>query len=793
MPNQVDIRLRASGQGQSAAAVAEVARSLEQLQSAAGFASSAAAAFAGRLAYEGVAALRQFGAEGLRSAEQMKHAAERTGMSAKGYQQLAYAARLTGSSMGAVDVAMRTLQVNIAENDKALSGLGLNLQQIATLAPDEQFRRVAEAIARIPGQADRTRAAMQAFGRSGQELLPMIGSLRSLAEEAERLGVVLDEKALAAAERFNESIEKLKLQAQSKIVVAVEYVQTGLSGEDPTARRELQGMALGAVGGAVIGARLGGPTGAKYGAVIGAAVTRWGQKQAEDLLWRRYSDVGRERDEADARAAEVERERADAEAREAARLATPNLDMAVAGEKPETEAVAAYLEKLRKDALVARDAGLDAAEALRRAWAAATGEDQVSEFPAVRQQATEALGRFRGAGGLATGFPDWQRGAETQKRRAEVEAKAEAEALEKRKHVGEQIAETEKSLAAAEQQAADAATRQEIAAERARLRERLQAVAESARARMQQARDLAGQEQAARARLLAPEPTGEERREQRESERQERRLERRIAGARGREEDMLGQGLTQEQARGRMTRRGRELLEYDDLRTQAQEAQGQAQGLAAQEQTERAATDARLAELQAQELALGQTQVDATTELTAELARLRAELAALGGEPPAAAPAGAGGAGAPAAVAAAAGDSGGAGALTVAAGDGEAAAEAAARTPRRPGFSPAELGRGTLFGSAGRRAGDRSGGRLGRHRIGSLDDGRIGLADTGGGGRSRRGSRMRDGGVVAELAGGGPARGAAGGEASTEMAALLPELKRHGALLEKLTQMTGVS
>jgi hypothetical protein len=94
---------------------------------------------------------------------------------------------------------------------------------------------------------------------------------------------------------------------------------------------------------------------------------------------------------------------------------------------------------------------------------------------------------------------------------------------------------------------------------------------------------------------------------------------------------------------------------------------------------------------------------------------------------------------------------------------------AAAAGPRRSraGFSSAQLGRGSLFGSA-----------AGRRRAGMPA-----------GGRSRR-SRLRDGALVAVA--GAEVRSAAAAGGGADLGPLLAEVKRIGQSVEKLTRMTGV-
>lgn len=61
---------------------------------------------------------------------------------------------------------------------KALDRLGLTLNEIRSLTPDQQFKELAARIAEIPNPADRARTAMDLFGRGAKEILPMLAKGR---------------------------------------------------------------------------------------------------------------------------------------------------------------------------------------------------------------------------------------------------------------------------------------------------------------------------------------------------------------------------------------------------------------------------------------------------------------------------------------------------------------------------------------------------------------------------------------------------------------------------------------
>jgi hypothetical protein len=72
----------------------------------------------------------------------------------------------------------------------------------------------ADAIAAMPDGLEKTRVMTERFGRSGLALIPLLNqgseALRKQFEEADKLGIVIDTKTAAAAERFNDNLTRLK-------------------------------------------------------------------------------------------------------------------------------------------------------------------------------------------------------------------------------------------------------------------------------------------------------------------------------------------------------------------------------------------------------------------------------------------------------------------------------------------------------------------------------------------------------------------------------------------------------
>ena len=158
-------------------------------------------------------------------------AAQRTGTSAEAFSGLAYAAKMAGSDAETLEKSLIKLNQNVAD---AASGnktaqatfakLGLSIADLQGLSPDEQMKLIADRLAAIPDHATRTAMAMDIFGKSGAQLLPMLAQgsagIEAMQAEAEALGLVMSSEDAAAAATLGDALDKLTMTV-GKVVQAV--------------------------------------------------------------------------------------------------------------------------------------------------------------------------------------------------------------------------------------------------------------------------------------------------------------------------------------------------------------------------------------------------------------------------------------------------------------------------------------------------------------------------------------------------------------------------------------------
>lgn len=154
---------------------------------------------------------------------------KKMGISVEAVQRLDHAAKQNGSSIEAVGSAIAQMSKRLVEGDSsavgALDKLGVSLHALRAQAPDRAFATLATAIADVPDPMERSAIAMQLFGRSGADLLPMMGSLeRDMAN-----AVVANKAMIEAGDRLGDSWDKLTTVGTGFLAAALVPLEPALT------------------------------------------------------------------------------------------------------------------------------------------------------------------------------------------------------------------------------------------------------------------------------------------------------------------------------------------------------------------------------------------------------------------------------------------------------------------------------------------------------------------------------------------------------------------------------------
>lgn len=151
------------------------------------------------------------------SSATLVNASARTGVSVEALSALGFAAGQTGSDLEGVEIAIKKMQKALVagseENIQAeatFQALGLSVESLMALSPEQQFNALARAIAAIPNPTARAGAALQVFGRAGTSVLPLISNLDTLTSTAEEFGLVIGTESAEAGHRLEQSMNLLE-------------------------------------------------------------------------------------------------------------------------------------------------------------------------------------------------------------------------------------------------------------------------------------------------------------------------------------------------------------------------------------------------------------------------------------------------------------------------------------------------------------------------------------------------------------------------------------------------------
>lgn len=191
------------------AALASVRQSLGSVSATLAKAGAALGAMGAGITGPIVAAAQQ----AAKSMDEIADAATRAGVSTEFMSELGYAASLAGATMQDVEKSVWTMSRALAEAGKgakapldALRAIGLEARDLQGLGPEEQFLRIADALAKVQNQGTRAASAQALLGRSGSAMLPTLSGGREgvsgARTEARRLGLSVSSEDARLAQDY---------------------------------------------------------------------------------------------------------------------------------------------------------------------------------------------------------------------------------------------------------------------------------------------------------------------------------------------------------------------------------------------------------------------------------------------------------------------------------------------------------------------------------------------------------------------------------------------------------------
>mgnify|MGYP000853982600 CR=1 FL=1 len=187
-----------------------------------GAVAAAGAAFAVYRGAQGVAGLVHDTAQAAGRADDL---GQQLGITGQAVQELGYAAIQNGSNvetlasgLGKLADTAQTAKAGSKEAAKAFKSVGMSARDITSgkVPLDQALLKVADQFAAMPDGAKKSALAMDLFGKSGKELIPLLNSgsdgIRRMQREARETGYAIDQKTTLALAKFGDETDTVKAQ-----------------------------------------------------------------------------------------------------------------------------------------------------------------------------------------------------------------------------------------------------------------------------------------------------------------------------------------------------------------------------------------------------------------------------------------------------------------------------------------------------------------------------------------------------------------------------------------------------
>lgn len=145
------------------------------------------------------------------------------GLSKRGFQELDYALKLSGSSIDSMQMGMKALMEKAEAGSKDFDRLGVSIRNAdgSMRNQEEILKETISAFQRMENGTEKAMLAQELFSRSGQELMPILnaeaGNLEELTNRAGELGLVLSDETISAGEALGDAFDELELSGKTLI------------------------------------------------------------------------------------------------------------------------------------------------------------------------------------------------------------------------------------------------------------------------------------------------------------------------------------------------------------------------------------------------------------------------------------------------------------------------------------------------------------------------------------------------------------------------------------------------
>lgn len=165
----------------------------------------------------------------LKYLDSIQDIADRTNSSTEAVSRLAYAAKLSASSIEDVEAANKVLTRSTLaaidgseDQSNAFKKLGIDAKEFIGLNIDEKFFRIAQALDNIDDEAEKAKFVATLFGKQASTMLPLLkegaNGMRNMFDEAEKLGAVISSDDGKKAAKMMDDLDRVMTSLKSTVI-----------------------------------------------------------------------------------------------------------------------------------------------------------------------------------------------------------------------------------------------------------------------------------------------------------------------------------------------------------------------------------------------------------------------------------------------------------------------------------------------------------------------------------------------------------------------------------------------
>lgn len=139
---------------------------------------------------------------------------QKIGISAKAYQEWDAVLQHSGSSISAMQGAMKKLTSEAASGSDAFQKLGISQEEALGMSQEDLFGRVIEGLQGMEGGTERAALAQELLGRSAQDMAALLNTsaedTQAMKDRVNELGGVMSDDAVKAAAAYQDALQDMQ-------------------------------------------------------------------------------------------------------------------------------------------------------------------------------------------------------------------------------------------------------------------------------------------------------------------------------------------------------------------------------------------------------------------------------------------------------------------------------------------------------------------------------------------------------------------------------------------------------